>query len=349
MTVSTLNSNQELLLKWDHWHIEPSSICAIKCPRCPRAEVPDSLLNRQLNLNFFKNQIGADIVRQIKKITFCGNDGDPIYCREFLQIVKWIKDVHPDIQLTIITNGSYKDTAWWNELALTLDSKDHMHWSIDGWDQLSNQQYRINSNWESIITGIDSFNSANTTTYKTWAAIGFKFNEHNISDMKNLAQALKFDQFQLTKSTKFGSKYPAAYGEDDYLEPSDKKLISVDFRFERQTQALGNKTHPDAQIKQIFLQRATDLKNTDHSAICFIGNKGVFLNSRGEFYPCCWTANRYEHNQTWQGKFNLNHKSFKEILSDPFWTTEFLKFDNLECKTKCTKQKLNDPQHTTEW
>jgi len=70
MTISTLNANQEILLKWDHWHIEPSSICAIKCPRCPRAEVPDSLLNRQLDLSFFKNQIGVDIVRQIKKITF---------------------------------------------------------------------------------------------------------------------------------------------------------------------------------------------------------------------------------------------------------------------------------------
>jgi hypothetical protein len=48
--------------------------------------VPESLLNRQLNLRFFQEQIGADVIRQIKKITFCGNDGDPIYCREFLDI-----------------------------------------------------------------------------------------------------------------------------------------------------------------------------------------------------------------------------------------------------------------------
>ena len=55
------------MMVWDHWHIEPSSICTLKCPRCPRAEIPESLLNRQLTLDFFKNQIGADIIKQIKK------------------------------------------------------------------------------------------------------------------------------------------------------------------------------------------------------------------------------------------------------------------------------------------
>ena len=43
-----------------HWHIEPSSICTLKCPRCPRAEVPEGLLNRQLSLKFFQNQIGEN-------------------------------------------------------------------------------------------------------------------------------------------------------------------------------------------------------------------------------------------------------------------------------------------------
>jgi hypothetical protein len=84
-----------------------------------------------------------------------------------------------------------------------------------------------------------------------------------------------------------------------------------------------------------------------------IGNKGVFLNSQGEFYPCCWTANRYEHNQAWQDRaraqFNLNERTFQDIITDNFWTTEFLEFDSLECKTKCTPDRLTDRQHTTEW
>jgi hypothetical protein len=39
---------------------------------------------------FFQDQIGQDTITKIKKITFCGNDGDPIYCREFLEIVKYL-------------------------------------------------------------------------------------------------------------------------------------------------------------------------------------------------------------------------------------------------------------------
>ena len=79
----------------------------------------------------------------------------------------------------------------------------------------------------------------------------------------------------------------------------------------------------------------------------------MFLNSQGEFYPCCWTANRYEHNQSWQDRakaqFNLNERTFKEIISDSFWTTEFLEFDSLECTTKCTPERLTDRQHITDW
>lgn len=338
-----------VMLKWDHWHIELSSICTLKCPRCPRAELPDTLLNRQLSLNFFKQNIGADIFKQIKKITFCGNDGDPIYCRDFLPIVDWIKTVNPDISLVLITNGSYKSSDWWTQLAGLLTQHDEVQWSIDGWDQDSNQQYRVNSDWQSIVNGIVAFDQSNTVTYKTWATIGFKFNENNINDIKSLAQDLNFDQFQLTKSTKFGSKYPVAYGVSDTLEPSNKSLVSSGFRFERETFAITTRANPNTELKKIFLARAEDLKSTQYSGICFVGNKGVFLNSQGEFYPCCWTATRYDHNKKWQGKFNLNQTSFDQVLADPFWTTEFLEFDNLECKTKCTKEKLNDLQHVVEW
>lgn len=341
------------MLAWDHWHIEPSSICTLKCPRCPRAEVPESLLNRQLTLDFFKNRLGQSIVKQIKKITFCGNDGDPIYCRELTEICSWLKSVNPNINLVIITNGSYKNDQWWINLAQVLDHHDEIHWSIDGWDQASNEQYRVNSDWNSIVSGIKAFSGANTTAYRVWAAIAFRFNQDYLNRMMRLAETLQFDSFQLTKSTKFGSKYPV-YGTDDCLEPTDAKLIAQGNRFERQSHVLSRKIKPGNELQQIFLQRAQDLAhNQQYSGVCLIGNKGVFLNSQGEFYPCCWTANRYDHNSEWhtqaQQRFNLHNRTFEEIIDDIFWTTDFLKFNSLECNTKCTREKLTDTQHTTEW
>jgi hypothetical protein len=309
--------------------------------------VPESLLNKYLSLNFFQQQIGADIVKQIRKITFCGNDGDPIYCREFLEICHWIKSVNPDIQLVLITNGSYKPAEWWTDLGNILDRRDEIHWSLDGWDQHSNEQYRVNSNWPSTQSGIAAFAQSNNTTYRVWAAIAFRFNQDHLDRMQDQARLQNFDCFQLTKSTKFGSKYPDAYGDTDSLEPTNINLISASHRFERLTTPLSQKIRPGSELKELFRQRAQGL--APYSGICLVGNKGVFLNSQGEFYPCCWTANRYAHNQHWQGKFDLNQRTFDNIINDSFWQGEFLKFQSLECQTKCTPDRLTDPQHTTEW
>lgn len=342
------------MLKWDHWHIEPSSRCTLKCPRCPRAEVPESLLNQSLTLDFFVNQVGSLTIKQIRKITFCGNDGDPIYCPELVEICRWIKSENPLCHLHIITNGSYRKPEWWENLANVLNVYDQVTWSIDGWDQQSNEQYRVNCDWDSIIEGIKTFRKHNTSTFRTWATIAFRFNEYQLHTIQELAQNMQFDLFQLTKSTKFASKYPAIYQGQDTLEPMQKDLIAGGHRFERSTVKLSNKAQPSSELKPLFIQRAQDLaKHSTHSGICLIGNKGVFVNSQGEFYPCCWVANRYEHNQSWHTlagtKFNLNHRSFTDIINDPYWQTEFLKFDSLECTTKCTREKLQDREHTTEW
>jgi MoaA/NifB/PqqE/SkfB family radical SAM enzyme len=340
------------VLALDHWHIELSSICALKCPRCPRAEIPDSLLNRQLTLEFFKNQLGQDTIKAMRKISFCGNDGDPIYCRDFLEICKWVKEINPTIQLTITTNGSYKPVSWWASLASILTHYDEINWSLDGWDQQSNELYRVNSDWVSIIQGIKEFKKHNNTTYTVWAAIGFRFNQEYILRQQELAKELEFDLYQLTKSTKFGSKYPEAYGIHDQLEP-DSELVATGHRFEREVTTITSKPRPGNELKTVFLQRANDLtKYNTYSGICLIGNKGVFLNSVGQFYPCCWTATRYSHNNSWHQlaeKFNLTQKTFREVIEDPFWTTDFLQFDSIECKSKCTRDRLSDLSHTTEW
>lgn len=339
------------MLVWDHWHIEPSSICTLRCPRCPRAEVPETLLNRQLTLEFFQSQLQESVIRGIRKITFCGNDGDPIYCREFVDICQWIKTVNPDLHLVIITNGSHKPATWWTALAKVLNAHDEINWSLDGWDQQSNSQYRVNSDWQSIMSGYQSFAAHNHTTYRIWASIAFSFNEHQLDHMRTLAVELGFDLFQITKSTKFGKHYPDTYGQQDPLQPRDSGLIAAGHRFQRDLAVLTDRRRPSDPMKTIFWQRAQTI--TPYSALCMVGNKGVFLDSQGRFYPCCWTANRYDHNHMWHelaaDRFNLNRRSFQDILEDPFWKHEFLKFDSAECQTKCNKPQLKNFEHATEW
>jgi hypothetical protein len=42
-------------------------------------------------------------------------------------------------------------------------------------------------------------------------------------------------------------------------------------------------------------------------------------------------------------------RTFKEIIKDEYWGNEFLKFDNLECRTKCNTETLKVKNYLLEW
>ena len=98
--------------------------------------MPDNLINTDLNLSWFQHNF-SNVIKESKKITFCGDDGDPIYARELIEIIAWMKQQNKNIQIVIVTNGSYKTEQWWQQLNDVLDPTDHIHFSIDGWDQHS--------------------------------------------------------------------------------------------------------------------------------------------------------------------------------------------------------------------
>jgi len=338
-----------MLAKW-HWHIEISSRCTLKCARCARQEVPETLVNTELKLNFFKKNFPKNFVEQnIKKITFCGDDGDPIYSTDLIKTIEYFKNIKPDISIVIITNGSYKKQSWWENLALKLNSYDTVHFSIDGWNQDSNDLYRTNNNFQSIITGIQTLRK-NSNAYLVWASIAFKFNENKIDTMIQKARDLQMDQFQLTKSTKFGSVYEH-YGKKDELEPSGR-YVSSTARFEREVLKLTNRQ--ESTHRETCKQNFNNIIQSDYKDIiplCAVGNKGIFINSKGELFPCCWTANRYEHNSDWAAiakKFNLHDNLLEDVLNDKFWSSDFQSFKWQECKTKCNKKIVN-LEYAQEW
>lgn len=334
-----------------HWHFEASSICTLHCPRCPRTEIPSSLVQTQLNLDFFKNNF--NLPNLIKKITFCGDDGDPIYCRDLIDVVNFFKKNNPMVNITIITNGSYKDKNWWKELAKVLNSQDEVRFSIDGWNHESNNQYRVNSDWESIRDGIFMLRK-NTDAIMWWDAIVFKFNQHKINDMKFLAEQWGFDNFQLTKSTKFGSKYQN-YLDDgqDNLEP-ESEFISKTHRFEREIISLTGRKINNEEIIKTNLEYFYNIKNQFSNVIplCFIGTKGLFVNSQGYLIPCCWIGNRYNH--TGLEKFlipenNIKFNGLESVLNNPNWKYFIEEFEYMkECKQKCISNLVTE-EYATNW
>ena len=83
-----------------HWHIEPSSKCSLRCPRCPRQEHPDiTWMNKEITLEQFKKVFDKEMLQQVQRFTMCGDVGDPIYAKDYLNIIEYIKTVDPTIQI----------------------------------------------------------------------------------------------------------------------------------------------------------------------------------------------------------------------------------------------------------
>ena len=337
-----------MLALW-HWHIEISSKCTLRCPRCTRQEVTEGLVNKELRLPFFRKNFTPKFINEhVEKITFCGDDGDPIYAHDLVPVIAYLKSVKPEVQIVIVTNGSYKRPDWWEKLGAVLDTRDHVHFSVDGWDQESNDQYRVNSDWDSIVSGIQHLRKS-SDCYMTWAAIAFSFNQDQLHVMKSMAHELGMDQFQITKSTKFGSIYPS-YGSNDELEPA-AELVSSSLRFERDITNLSGRVCPDDKQKAAALFKAAEQRAGDMIPLCDIGNKGMYINSRGQLFPCCWVANRYKHNDEWNNRarsFDLNNSSLTDVLLEPFWEGELRSFRWMECKTKCSRAVV-DLEYASNW
>jgi len=337
-----------MLAPW-HWHIEISSKCTLACPRCPRQEVPDNLINTELGLDFFKKNFTPSFINEyVEKITFCGDDGDPIYAHDFIEVIEYFKNIKPELSVIIITNGSYKKQDWWLSLSRLLTQNDQIHFSIDGYDQESNSIYRVNSNFDSIMLGVQVLRN-NSNVFMIWDAIGFSFNQDKIEYMKLLAKNLGFDQFQLTKSTKFGKIYPA-YGSKDNLQPTDE-LISSSSRFERVLYNLSGRNFIEHWLKTnlIYFDKVKVI-DEKIKPICGIGNKGLYINSKGEFYPCCWVGNRYSHNTKWiergQG-YNLYQHDLEKVLDSNNWSDDIFR-ESLECNSKCHVSRI-DKNYATQW
>ena len=354
-----------------HWHFEVSGKCTLKCPRCPRNDTaPVPWINRELTLDFFQRTLTPELLRHtVKRITMCGDVGDPIYASEYLDIVEYIKSVNPKIHVYTITNGSYRRPEWWQRFAQISNEYDTVNFSVDGFDNASNNLYRIGSDWSSIMTGM-SIMAKQSTAFVYWATIVFSFNQDHLEQIKQLATTAGCDGLQLTYSTKFGSKYGEAYGGiQDPLEPRDE-FISKTHRYERHFVNLSGRQQLNADYLETN-QRQFEIVKSQHNKfvtpMCAIGNRGLYVSADGVLHPCSWVSFPYvsmatnrktihfqdSFHQVYRDQLNLNTRSLDQVLEDPVWEKLFGTFDNpdrawVECEQKCNCR-LVDQEYAVGW
>ena len=276
------------------FHIEPTNICTLKCPRCSRTKFIEDFKmknwgNQQLDFEDFKNFLDIDLTSLV--FTLCGNYGDPIYYDNLIPMVQWLKNKKANIN--IITNGSYRKSNWWNELTDCLTKDDTIIFSIDG---IPNNftQYRINANWDSIKQGIDIVAKSQVNTI--WKYIPFAFNTDSIEIARSLSKELGIKHFEISPSDRWDSNDP--------LKP-------LGFTGKRQESIV--------QWKKGDKALAIDPKCKN--------NKEHYISATGYYLPCCYVGDHrfYYKSEFFKNKeqYNISKTTLTQVLeiSQNFYNT----------------------------
>ncbi len=144
----------------------------LECPACPRTWFSETLKQpvpkEDLDIGLLDGFLDCDAGKSIDRFLLESNHGDPIYAPQLLNLIKhWRSNKYFDI----VTNGSHQKSRFWYELKELLTDQDSITFSIDGL-QDTNHLYRVNSNWTSIMHGLDIMRQGSAKV--AWKTIVFK-------------------------------------------------------------------------------------------------------------------------------------------------------------------------------
>jgi MoaA/NifB/PqqE/SkfB family radical SAM enzyme len=190
------------MFNFKNLHIGLTNRCRLLCPECPRNEPGAKYIHSMFDMepDQFKKFLETC---EPETILFCGNWGDPIYAKNFIELVEDIKLKFPKCKIFIHTNGSGKSVQWWERLMSVLNENDNLIFSIDGLPHNYNL-YRINSHWDDVKTAIDTCISTkkklNKSTKIIWKYLAFSYNQDDIIEAYKLSKEIGFNDFWLQEA-----------------------------------------------------------------------------------------------------------------------------------------------------
>jgi MoaA/NifB/PqqE/SkfB family radical SAM enzyme len=269
-------------------HLEITSKCNASCPMCLRnicgGAVNPQLPLTELSLADIQKIFPIDFIRQLQRIYYCGNYGDPIVAQDTLESLKYFKSQNADISLSLFSNGSARSPQWWREVAgLTKD----VHFAIDGLHD-TNFLYRRGTNFETIIKNVEAFIQAGGTAI--WDFIVFRHNEHQVEEAQKLASDLGFKKINFKKTGRFFSNTRSEVKSHQAVLDKEGKVeyyLEMPINPKFQNQALLKE-------QELVSKYGTLEKYLDQVLIdCKVqAENSIYVSAEGAVFPCCWTANQ---------------------------------------------------------
>lgn len=230
------------------------------------------------NLAQIKKVFTKQFVEQLDLIYLCGSYGDPLICKDFIPIVKYLRTLNPKLRIGAHTNASLRNTQFFTEIASLLN---FLGFGIDGLED-TNHLYRRNCKWEKVINNVQAFISAGG--HAEWDFCVFKHNQHQVEQAKTLSKELGFSKFNIKKTVRF---FTYEHKLVDYIDVRNNKG-EVEYQLEQPSdERYINQAYKD--LEQTDLDKY--IKNT-----CIKCNavkiQEIYIGADGYIFPCGWLHDR---------------------------------------------------------
>jgi len=218
-----------------------------------------------LDVNVIK-KLPIKKMRNLKKVSFCGNFGDPLMHPDLNEIV----NIFQNKEILISTNASLRSRQWWSELGTNKNVS--VTFCIDGIGK-THELYRRNTSYDKIIENAKAFIDAGGTA--SWQFIVFKHNEHQLNEAKKLSEEMGFKEIKIMYSDRFDTNNKwKVYDNNEYLYDLEKSS--------HQTTLRESLDVPEGEKYWKSL-------NENKGAISCVWSEArrLYIHSDGTVYPCC--------------------------------------------------------------
>jgi len=173
--------------------IEPTNMCNLHCPLCTTGSGEMQRVAGRMSPSTFQaimDKMGDDIF-----FLLVYHQGEPYMNKHFFDFVHLAKK--KNIYVTTSTNGHYFTDQ---NIQKTLDcGLDSMIVSVDGSDQKSYEKYRVGGNLDRVLSGTQKLVAARRQRKLRTPNVALQFlvmkhNEHQIGEVKKLADRLEVDR-----------------------------------------------------------------------------------------------------------------------------------------------------------
>ena len=323
-----------------HWEI--TDLCNLKCPMCPRTDIHNrcrpvsEIQHTQFFLQDVKELLPGAFLKQVQRVDFCGNFGDPCMAKDFYGICELLMARY-GVTVMVSTNGSMRKPGWWEKLGrLFAGTKSWLEFHVDGLAD-TNHLYRIGAKWGNIEANAAAFIA--TGARADWHFIAFRHNQHQLEQAREIARRMGFSAFVPTDTGRFPDG-----GEFAYMHPDG------DWRaLEKTTVAIqdGLAATEAADSTASRLDKAATATDT---IVCkSVAKNRFFIDAAGYVAPCCWVSGRDPQRPgdmlravAAAGKdperFNLRRRPIEEILADDLFSKGFPDLWGVDALSTCRKK-----------